>query len=63
MPGHPREYTSLSHCLVSTYTHGGLRALYSGIVPNMLKAVPSISISYVIFEHVKRRLSRASDQV
>lgn len=57
MPGRPGEYSSLLHCFKSTYRRGGLRALYSGILPNMLKAVPSISISYVIFEKVKHFLS------
>ena len=58
MPGHPHVYTSLLHCLSSTYARGGVRSLYSGIVPNMLKAVPSISLSYVIFEQTKRWLTQ-----
>ncbi|KAL1519279.1 hypothetical protein AB1Y20_022808 [Prymnesium parvum] len=57
MPGHPREYSSIVHCCKSSYKRGGIRALYSGIFPNILKAVPSISISYVIFEQMKQRLT------
>ena len=30
---------------------------YRGLLPNMAKAVPSLSISYVVFENVKRLLS------
>ena len=32
------------------------QGLYRGIVPNLLKAVPSISISYVVFENTKAAL-------
>ena len=35
----------------------GLKGLYRGIVPNLLKAVPSISISYVVFENTKVALT------
>lgn len=59
MPGNPVEFTSLCQCISATYNRGGIQALYSGIVPNMLKAVPAISISYVIFEKVKHVLSQA----
>ena len=34
-----------------------VRGLYRGIVPNLLKAVPSISISYVVFENAKAALT------
>lgn len=35
---------------LQTVKEGGPRELYRGIVPNLLKAVPAISISYVVFE-------------
>ena len=56
MPGQPR-YTSTIDCAVQTMQRGGgVRALYRGLRPNMLKAVPSIAVSYVIFEKMKRLL-------
>ncbi len=55
MPGYDKRWTSLSDCLRQTVRHEGLRGLYRGIVPNLLKAVPSISISYVVFENCKRK--------
>lgn len=50
MPGHPARYTGLVDCLRQTVRDGGPRALYHGLLPNLLKAVPAISISYVVFE-------------
>ena len=56
MHGHPR-FGSMAECAVATMAQGGgVRALYRGLLPNMLKAVPSLSITYVIFENVKRGL-------
>ena len=66
MPGYPQRYNGLADCLRQTYSDregGGVRALYRGILPNMLKAVPAISISYVVFETSKKAmLSRIDDQ-
>ena len=56
MPGYDPGYDGLLGCLRSTVKHEGVGGLYRGIVPNLLKAVPSISISYVVFENVKREL-------
>ena len=56
MPGYNPGYTGLVGCLMDTVRHEGPRGLYRGIVPNLLKAVPSISISYVVFENVKAAL-------
>ena len=57
MPGYKSEYLSLTDCLRKQVEAGGVRALYRGLVPNMLKAVPSLSLSYVVFEHAKRALT------
>ena len=57
MPGHPR-YGGMYEAAQATVRHGGgLGALYRGLRPNMMKAVPSISLSYVVFENVKRLLA------
>lgn len=34
----------------------GLRGLYRGITPNFLKVAPAVSISYVVYEHVRKLL-------
>ena len=57
MPGYDPGYDGLAGCLRTTFKYEGFRGLYRGIVPNLLKAVPSLSISYVVFENVKRLLA------
>ena len=56
MPGYNSGYDGLVGCVIETVRHEGVRGLYRGIVPNMLKAVPAISISYVVFENTKSLL-------
>lgn len=34
----------------------GIRGLYRGIVPNMLKVVPACSISYVVYEQARNKM-------
>ena len=58
MPGYAPGYDGLAGCLMDTVRQEGVRGLYRGIVPNLLKAVPSISISYVVFENVKATLQQ-----
>ena len=46
--GRPVLYTGTVDCARAIYTAHGVRGLYAGIGPNMLKAVPAISIGYVV---------------
>ncbi|VDM79038.1 unnamed protein product [Strongylus vulgaris] len=34
----------------------GFFGLYRGIAPNFMKVIPAVSISYVVYEHVRRHL-------
>ncbi|XP_061086266.1 mitochondrial adenyl nucleotide antiporter SLC25A23-like, partial [Conger conger] len=38
----------------------GVPGLYRGIAPNFLKVIPAVSISYVVYEHMKRALGVGS---
>lgn len=31
----------------------GIRGLYRGLTPNFMKVIPSVSISYVVYEYLK----------
>lgn len=35
----------------------GYRGLFKGITPNLLKVVPAVSITYVVYDNVKRLLA------
>ncbi|XP_053707519.1 calcium-binding mitochondrial carrier protein SCaMC-3-like [Synchiropus splendidus] len=37
-------------------SHEGVPGLYRGITPNFLKVIPAVSISYVVYEHMKKLL-------
>lgn len=34
----------------------GVRGLYRGLLPNIIKVVPAVSISYVVYEKIKRNM-------
>ncbi|CAL9703646.1 unnamed protein product [Knipowitschia caucasica] len=38
----------------------GIPGLYRGLTPNFLKVIPAVSISYVVYEHMKKVLGAAS---
>jgi solute carrier family 25 phosphate transporter 23/24/25/41 len=51
-PEHP-VYGSTWNCVKAMWKAERFRAFYRGLVPNYLKVVPSISISFVVYENVK----------
>lgn len=53
MPGAP-VYAGAMDCVWQTVRAGGVRALYQGIVPNMLKVLPATSISYAVYDRLSR---------
>ena len=48
------------HTMVSFFPHvvktQGLSALYIGLLPSLLKSVPSIAIQYVVYEYFRQLL-------
>ena len=46
-------YKGMFDCFTKLVREEGPTALYRGIVPNFLKAVPAISISYLVYEKAK----------
>lgn len=41
-------------------THEGIPGLYRGIAPNFLKVIPAVSVSYVVYERMKKVLGVSS---
>lgn len=42
--GHPRTYTGIMDVTRQTLKHEGVRGLFKGLTPNLLKVVPAVSI-------------------
>ena len=51
---HPYTYTGWRDCFSRTIKGEGLVGLYRGLTPNLLKVVPSMSISYMVYETSKK---------
>ncbi|XP_050233819.1 calcium-dependent mitochondrial ATP-magnesium/phosphate carrier protein 3-like [Mercurialis annua] len=49
-------YKGMSDAFRRTFAHEGIRGFYKGIFPNMLKVVPSASITYMVYEAMKKSL-------
>ncbi|KAH9006979.1 mitochondrial carrier [Lactarius hatsudake] len=54
--GHPERYSGIGDVVVKTYRRDGWRGFYRGLVPTLAKVVPSVSISYLVYEQSKRKL-------
>ena len=46
-------YNGMLDCFRKLVKEEGPLSLYRGLVPNFLKAVPAISISYLVYEKAK----------
>lgn len=51
-----KAYSSMSDVFWRTYHHEGVRGFYKGLFPNLLKVVPSASITYLVYEAMKKSL-------
>ncbi|OWM80549.1 calcium-dependent mitochondrial ATP-magnesium/phosphate carrier protein 2-like [Punica granatum] len=49
-------YCGMSDVFRRTFQHEGLRGFYKGLFPNLLKVVPSASITYLVYESMKKSL-------
>ena len=50
---HPPTYTGVWDVTVKTIKGEGFRGLFKGITPNLLKVVPAVSITYVVYDNSK----------
>ncbi|CAO3593046.1 unnamed protein product [Absidia cylindrospora] len=55
-PGHPYRYTSAWDAAKKSYQIDGAKGFYRGLGPTLFKVVPSVSISYAVYEMSKRSL-------
>ncbi|KAF2771561.1 mitochondrial carrier [Teratosphaeria nubilosa] len=53
---HPRTYTGIVDVTRQTIKGEGVRGLFKGLTPNLLKVVPAVSITYVVYENTKKAL-------
>ena len=54
------KYTGLLQCFATIFREEGLAALYGGLVPHMLRVVPSAAIMFGTYEAVLRLLGESS---
>ncbi|KAF2496392.1 calcium dependent mitochondrial carrier protein-like protein [Lophium mytilinum] len=53
---HPRTYTGIVDVTRQTIKGEGVRGLFKGLTPNLLKVVPAVSITYVVYDKSKKAL-------
>ncbi|PNS18909.1 Calcium-binding mitochondrial carrier SAL1 [Sphaceloma murrayae] len=53
---HPRTYTGIMDVTRQTIKGEGVRGLFKGLTPNLLKVIPAVSITYVVYENTKKAL-------
>ncbi|KAK2003151.1 mitochondrial carrier [Colletotrichum falcatum] len=53
---HPATYTGIVDVAQKTLKNEGVRGMYKGLTPNLLKVAPALSITWVVYENSKRLL-------
>ncbi|KAI0121417.1 mitochondrial carrier [Hypoxylon sp. NC0597] len=53
---HPAHYTGIWDVAQKTVRNEGVRGLYKGLMPNLLKVAPALSITWMVYENAKRIL-------
>lgn len=53
---HPARYTGIWDVAHKTIRNEGVRGLYKGLMPNILKVAPALSITWMVYENTKRIL-------
>ncbi|XXG97562.1 hypothetical protein Hte_003867 [Hypoxylon texense] len=53
---HPARYTGIWDVAHKTIQNEGARGLYKGLMPNLLKVAPALSITWMVYENAKRIL-------
>ncbi|KAJ3257101.1 hypothetical protein HK103_004929 [Boothiomyces macroporosus] len=56
-PSHPTYYNSAFDVVHKTYKREGLVGFYRGLAPTLLKVLPAVSISYVVYESSKQYMN------
>lgn len=51
---HPQTYTGVVDCATRCIKKEGVKGLFKGLTPNLLKVVPAVSITYICYEHSKK---------
>lgn len=54
---HPYRYNGFKDVLKQTIQREGYPGLFKGLVPNLAKVCPAVSISYLMYENLKRILA------
>lgn len=53
---HPPTYTGIWDVTAKTWENEGIRGMYKGLVPNLLKVAPALSITWVVYESSKKAM-------
>lgn len=53
MSGMGFQYNSIFHAIKTIVAQEGLKGMYKGIVPNLLKVAPSMASSWLSFEFTR----------
>jgi len=56
--GHPPRYKGMGDCFRRILKVDGIFGLYRGIGPNFMKTIPSVAISYYVYEKVKEQMEK-----
>ncbi|KAJ3381371.1 hypothetical protein HDU92_005360 [Lobulomyces angularis] len=54
---HPEHYEGVIDCVTKTFKKERIGGFYKGLLPTLMKVVPSVSISYAVYDSMKKILN------
>lgn len=58
VPMNSADKDTMTKLMKNIWVNEGVRGLYRGLLPNIIKVVPAVSISYVVYENMKKKLRK-----
>jgi len=56
IPGHEKQFTGLVDAVTKTARNEGVKGFYRGMVPTLLKHVPSQTIAFLVYDVLRTQL-------
>jgi solute carrier family 25 phosphate transporter 23/24/25/41 len=60
VPMDSSQRDTMTKLISNIWRNEGIRGMYRGLLPNIIKVVPAVSISYVVYENMKKKLLKPS---
>ncbi|EGR32468.1 solute carrier family 25, putative [Ichthyophthirius multifiliis] len=62
IPGFKQQYEGMGDCFIKVFKQDGFCGYFRGILPCIMKAMPAVSLSFGVFEYIKKELKQQREE-